>query len=1340
MSEVRWNETRIDEANMHRDSLSLKEINRNGTVEEMIETINANFRNIAEHGGGPAGFDGTNGIDGVDGVNAEFIYALCDSITSSDAGTKYPADIPGMEDLFERVNATQIKASFNNVEWYNHPQGISPEHKNEYVIARYRRNEGTEWAYSQPALWAHWGETGKDGDGVEYIFITVDHEMTPDEASSLLLKKSQMTDAQKVIFNMDDFYPGSGWFNSTNRDKAYTALINAGIPGIDQSTFSTKWTAKFDMCLEGADWTDDPAGTNSDKPFEYVSIRRCNTDEATGEKEWNDFSIPALWSNYNYTSRTFIIYKNTTEKDEEGNPVRPPKPEGGFWDVENDRLLTNKPGYQLTTGWSDKDIEEDGKYTWISSGIFNHNGKLSKNGWSNPICITGADGLKGEDGSGVEFIYALADRMVSGVHYPSTTDKTELGEFFDLVEQQKEYVYGGVMTWYDRAQPITPSQRTEYVWIRQKNTANDEWEYLPAPIVWAHWGEDGTDGDGVEYIFYASMTDSCPTPIRLNQMTGELGHYEKAIFNISDFYPGIGWFSKNTNYQKAVEVIQDAQLSEAFLQNHWDEIKTAMSQEWTDNPRGVNAITPYEYVSIRRSSTDGEVKKVWGDFSDPVLWSYYGKKTRLFMVYCNVDETDGTPIMPTGGFWNTTTDKLQKSSNDTSDFICPALSTGTYTPGTHIGYWADDDVDVRGKICWTSTGTFVEDNSSVIWSTPHRLTGARGQKGEDGTDIEFIYALDNNPVYPTTDEGKAALFEAVENATMDAQGLKSYTYADPNDPDLVTIWYDNAKPIDKVNKIEYCWSRRRNTETNEWIYTSAPFIWAHWGEDGTDGDGVEYIFHISQVNTLDPSSPERPVVATTPEQKILFQMDDFYPGDNWFRDNQNKTDAKRLLQEAGIYNAETFEENWTNHFGFNSGTANSWTDNPTDVSSTQPFEFVAIRKTYTDTDGSKKWGDFSEPAVWASYGKSTRTFVVYCNVVGEGEITAPPQGTGWYNSSGFGSLQMSDVDSSPFKYDILDINTRQAVIAQGYDDTNIGYWSDTDEDVENTITWIATGTFSESGDNLAWSEPHRITGDKGQRGADGSNIEFIYAREDTMELGVNYPQSGVNYNTWRRLFDLVENPDLINDPEYTGLGFVVEEVDGVKCVNYNGTRWFDRAQLISEEHRIVWAWSRRLPAGGEMWKYDNAPFVWAHWGEDGTDGDGIEYIFMLTQDVISITESDWNNKFTNKPTSDTAKAIYDTDDFIPNSNWFTSAHKTKVQNTMSANNKTFVESDWNSTQTYFSFNNIGFGIWKDNPQKLDTSDQYQYVSVRKSSDGEWGDFSYPVLWSKYNISKFTAFA
>ena len=443
---ITWDGTRIEE--IERDALHLESINRNGTVSEMIDTINANFLEIAKHGGGPAGMDGSSGLNGEDGVNVEYIYALCDMM---EPNTHYPTDDNSKYNLFKRVKNSG-SADHNGVTWYDHAQPISKEHKNEYIFSRFRRNVDTEedtvtsWIYdSKPVLWAHWGETGQDGDGVEYIFMVSNEEITdPVALDRLVIKKSAMDEYQKAIFNIDDFYPGAGWFNnSRNRSRVQEVFQNLGLEMSD-STFSSRWGDKFGFTGSGyGDWTDEPTGVGPDKQYEYVSIRRSVTD-ANDKKVWGDYSTPALWSNYTFEGRIFIIYCNTLK---DATPVAPQKGQGRWINTDGQDYL-DMTG--LPEGWTDNHRnKEDNEITWMSSGIFDHSGQNLS--WSNPVCISGKDGKDGEDGTNIQFIYALSQNP----NYPRTFAEKET--LFNAVENDTthnpKYSEWGTTKWYDRAQP-----------------------------------------------------------------------------------------------------------------------------------------------------------------------------------------------------------------------------------------------------------------------------------------------------------------------------------------------------------------------------------------------------------------------------------------------------------------------------------------------------------------------------------------------------------------------------------------------------------------------------------------------------------------------------------------------------------------------------------------------------------------------------------------------------------------------------------------------------------------------------------------------------------------------
>jgi hypothetical protein len=216
-----------------------------------------------------------------------------------------------------------------------------------------------------------------------------------------VIKKSAMDEYQKTIFNMDDFYPGAGWFNnSRNRSRVQEVFQNLGLEMSD-STFSSRWGDKFGFTGSGyGDWTDEPTGVGPDKQYEYVSIRRSVTD-ANDKKVWGDYSTPALWSNYTFEGRIFIIYCNTLK---DATPIAPQKGQGRWINTDGQDYL-DMTG--LPEGWTDNHRnKEDNEITWMSSGIFDHSGQNLS--WSNPVCISGKDGKDGEDGTNIQFIYALS--------------------------------------------------------------------------------------------------------------------------------------------------------------------------------------------------------------------------------------------------------------------------------------------------------------------------------------------------------------------------------------------------------------------------------------------------------------------------------------------------------------------------------------------------------------------------------------------------------------------------------------------------------------------------------------------------------------------------------------------------------------------------------------------------------------------------------------------------------------------------------------------------------------------------------------------------------------------
>ena len=145
------------------------------------------------------------------------------------------------------------------------------------------------------------------------------------------------------------------------------------------------------------------------------------------------------------------------------------------------------------------------------------------------------------------------------------------------------------------------------------------------------------------------------------------------------------------------------------------------------------------------------------------------------------------------------------------------------------------------------------------------------------------------------------------------------------------------------------------------------------------------------------------------------------------------------------------------------------------------------------------------------------------------------------------------------------------------------------------VLWMSQCTISGDGTFGAWSAPVRLSGDKGDTGADGADIEFIYKQSNSLPSGADTPTS--------------ENTD-----------------------DYVPDGWTDDPKGVSTDYKYEWMCMREKPRGSTTWSDFTPPVVWSAYGEKGMDGAGFEYIFKrYTTEQSGI----------NAPTSE------DTDDYVP---------------------------------------------------------------------------------------------
>ena len=198
--------------------------------------------------------------------------------------------------------------------------------------------------------------------------------------------------------------------------------------------------------------------------------------------------------------------------------------------------------------------------------------------------LTGANGIDGVDSDNLEFIYYRTSlSYVPSDKYPHVTN------------YMGDKPTPNISDWLDHPQGVTEEQPYEFYSFSKKE--NDVWTDFVPPMIWSHYGRNGHDGDGVEYIFRTVNSNSGPiaNPTPLRDIT------------------------QHPEYQKSEYV----------------------PSQWSDNPSKNLQPGQYQYVCQRvyKKVTQTHVNNyseyglqssdigsyMWLPFSDPAIWNYYAK-------------------------------------------------------------------------------------------------------------------------------------------------------------------------------------------------------------------------------------------------------------------------------------------------------------------------------------------------------------------------------------------------------------------------------------------------------------------------------------------------------------------------------------------------------------------------------------------------------------------------------------------------------------------------------------------------------------------------------------------
>lgn len=374
------------------------------------------------------------------------------------------------------------------------------------------------------------------------------------------------------------------------------------------------------------------------------------------------------------STQAFIVFKSTGQ-----SIATPAKPVGGHW---NSTINEFTP----PEGWSRDDALEG--IVWMSSGVFKADTGEIIEEWSVPVRITGQDGSNGTDGYSIEFIFKLTRNNFEAPTL-NTTDSPNTNE----------YVPEG---WTDSPSGISIEHQCEWVSTRKKDSSGS-WTNWTSPVIWSKWGVNGTDGDGIEYIYFRNngtpVNNPTPNDITTDQYQ-EKGNYE------------------------GVEYIPAG---------------------WTDNPQGVSSEYIYEWVSVRKQK-DG----VWGRFSTPAVWAkygedgYFGLSLRTMYAKFNIDA--GAPSV------------VKNNINPGSIW---GLVFPNYNTETEAVWCIQAYVTYDNKLATTEDGA-----AYVGWQGPWIITGVPGKSGTTPNYHTYVYKQSNSKPNPPTGTDKVpAGWEDYPNST-----------------------------------------------------------------------------------------------------------------------------------------------------------------------------------------------------------------------------------------------------------------------------------------------------------------------------------------------------------------------------------------------------------------------------------------------------------------------------------------------------------------------------------------------------------------------------------------------
>ena len=754
-----------------------------------------------------------------------------------------------------------------------------------------------------------------------------------------------------------------------------------------------------------------------------------------------------------------------------------PSVDGGRYEFryKNAKTAPTKPTANtsgLTDGWSTSATTPDfanGYYTWMTQCYCTAANEYGT--WSDPVRITGDNGLDGEDGTDLEFIYTTNDTGVA----PAAPPQTQVDDWYG-------YDANTGYTWTDNPVGVAANRKYEYVSQRVKRPGQI-WGPYSTPVIWSKWGEKGMDGDGYEYIFKLTAENTNPgAPIDSPQ---------------TDDYVPTGW----TDDPKSVT---------QSLPYQWCSVRKKTNGTW-----GAFSTPALWARYAEQGETGGHYEfRYKNNATQPDAPTGTGLTDGWAIAPTNPDVNAGiytwmsqsyvTPgqngASDTYGTWTTPIRITGGQGEDGADgtdieFVYTRNNTGV-APAAPATNQTDDWHGTSGGITWTDNPQGVQADMMYeyvsmrykrqdVWTayTTPVIWSKWGEKGMDGDGYEYIYKL-------------TATANVPDNPTPANTSTTEYQTADY----VPAGWSDDPGSV--TESTPYQWVCVRERRNGTWGAFSTPALWSRWATQGSSGGHYEFRYKNSLTQPNAPTGTgesngwSRIPTNPTESEKYTWMSQTYVNGNDEYG---TWTTPIRITGPQGEHGADgnDIEFIYTRN---NTGTAPStpatsqtddyvpsgWTDNPQGVASDMMYEYISTR---TKENGT--WSAFSTPVIWSKWGEKGMDGDGYEYIYkATANSTAPDNPT---PSSTSGSTYQAD-----------------DYVPSGWSDEPVTLTS------TNAFLWVCVrkktrGVWGRFSNPSLWS--HYASAEGGTPGADGNDAEFNYLvpnKEILMAMIINSISDNAN--------------------------------------------------------------------------------------------------------------------------------------------------------------------------------------------------------------------------------------